>query len=335
MAEQKPKVAKQHFVPQFYLRRFINVEGQLERLELEGAKLLSQPKSPSAECVEQYFYAVETGKEDEISQEIEDFWKSIEDFVAERLDDVEQKIVKNQQLDDEDIFVFANLGAMLWMRTPMFRETLNHNMATFEKQLYQRQASSPDYVEHIMRFSEETGAGLTREKAEEIRQFIVDGKYKMSFNNVMHLRMIASAFEGFRNMFANAKWRFYIANGSRRFVTSTSPCIEVFPERKGFYGPSFYEREKFFPLSPHVLAEIKMPLLPGKRVKRKTIDDTTVLEYNRQQANWSSLPGSRHSRCYANRTKELEELAKIHEENRNPELLKLLARSVVRNRSEI
>ncbi len=334
MTEERRKVAKQHFVPKFYLSRFTNPQGLLERLELESGTLMTKPTSPSSECVEQYFYAVETGKEDEVSQEIEEFWKVQEDYVGERLGGVEQRIVEGHHLDDGDIFVLASLGAMLWMRTPMFRETMNFNIGKLEKQLYQRRASLPEYTDEIMKFSDFSGLGFTREKAEKLRQFILDGKYSVSFNNVPHLQLIVSAFENFRNMFGHAKWRLYVTGGSRRFVTSTSPCIEIFPERKGFYGPSFYDRQKLFPISPKVLAEIQLPLMPGKKTKRRMVDNAWILEHNIKQANWSILPGAR-SRCYANRIVELEELVEIRKEVENPELLKLIARHAINKQSDL
>lgn len=314
MVATTPKVKNQHFVPQFYLKRFAGTDGLIERLDLSIPKVLSLPKAPSAESVELFFYAAKTGQEDQISQDIEDFWKDIEDYVGDKIDEVEHNIVQNKELTFENLNVLANLGAMLWMRTPMFRETMNFNMGKIEKQMVQMQASSPQYAKQILAMCEKQNIPMTQKRAEEIRQFALDGKYDVTFsNNVLHLQVMISSFESFRNMFGNAKWRFQIAGGNKHFVTSTAACIEIFPEVKGFYGHGFYERPKSFPLSPLVQARIESPSKKGKKFKRKTITDNEVFEENVKQAEWSYIPNNKFSRCYARRKDELEELARFHE----------------------
>ncbi len=136
MSEQNQIVANQHFVPQFYLRRFTNKDGLLERLVLPTATVLSKAKSPKAECNDEFFYAARTGVEDEVSQHMEDFWGQIEDFISPHLDEVERQIVGNEQLTEHSLAVLAQLASMLWMRTPHFRKTLEHNMGNMEKSFF-------------------------------------------------------------------------------------------------------------------------------------------------------------------------------------------------------
>ncbi|KKW32147.1 MAG: hypothetical protein UY77_C0034G0022 [Candidatus Uhrbacteria bacterium GW2011_GWA2_53_10] len=327
-------VVDQHFVPQFYLRRFVNADGFLERLVLPTATVLKDPKSPKAECNDVFFYGAETGVADETSQHIEEFWKLFEDAIAPELDAIEERVVSDQQMSPHDIDVLAHLAAMLWLRTPHFRETLNHNMGNLEKQMFQHRAAYPGYTDHIWQVAKEKRPDMTREEADGIRQFILDGRYDMGFNNVMHHRMMVTAFEGFGNMFYGAKWRFYIANGDRMFVTSTAPCIEVFPEQIGFYGPSFYCRKHLFPLSPRVLVEAMNPSRPGKRVKRERVTEAQVFDFNLQQANWSYMAKTpQYSRCYAPRKRELQELVSWRDQNGAGALLRLVARKAVLGQS--
>jgi hypothetical protein len=332
MSDQKQVVKDQHFVPEFYLRRFTNGDGFIERLVLPTAEVLSRPVSPKAEANDLFFYGEKTGVEDEISQDVEDFWKSVEDFVAPHLDEVEQQIVANQQLSSHDVAIVAHLAAMLWMRTPHFRETLNHNMGNLEKQVRQHHAADPRYTDHLIKIAEKTGKKLTQKKAEELRQFILGGEYNLGYSNVQHLQFMVTNFEGFRNMFYGAKWRFHLISGERQFVTSSAPCIEVFPERRNsFYGPNFYERGHFLPLSPNILAEAINPFSSGKRIKRKRINDNAVLTYNLQQANWSYISDApQYSRCYASRKQELEELVKWRDQNGGHAVLRMVASRVMR-----
>ncbi len=314
MSNQKQIVTDQHFVPQFYLKRFVNPDGLLERLVLPTATILSKAKSPKAECNEAFFYATKTGIKDEVSQHVEDFWGQIEDFISPNLDEVERQITNNEQLTEHNLTMLAHLASMLWMRTPHFRKMLEHNMSNFEKQIYKLRASNPDFAKNLIETLKDKRSELTLEKAEEVREFILGGEYDITFNNAVHLQLMVSSFEGFRNLFYNAKWRFYIAKGKRRFVTSSVPCVEIFPqERKSFYGPTFYCRKHFFPLSPTIMIEAINPLLAGKRVKRKCITDEDVFDLNIQQANWSYIENEpQYSRCYAQRKQELEELVEFH-----------------------
>lgn len=308
LSSQQQIVADQHFVPQFYLRRFANGEGLLERFDLNSKTVLATPKSPKAECQDCFFYALKTGEEDEVSQVVEDFWKAIEDFVSPHLKLIEDKLIRGKELGIEDIDVLAHLGAMLWMRTPMFREVMNSNMARFEKQIRQMEARFDGFNERFIETAAKQGKEVTEEQAEKVRQFLLKGDYDLTFNNnAMHLNALGE-FYGFRNMFGNGKWRFHITTGPRPFVTSTSPCIEVWPEQTMFYGPGFYQRKKFFPLSPKVLVELLPPTAPGKKIKRGVVTQDQVLEYNMQQVHWSFIPGNRHSRGYSSSKKELEEL---------------------------
>lgn len=326
-----PQIVKsQHYVPESYLRRFTNDDGFLERLVLPTATVLRTPKSPSAECQDAFFYGQQTGVQDQLSQEIESFWKNIEDFTMPELDAVVGRIEGYKQLTDFDISILAHLGAMLWMRTPHFRETLNHNAGKLEKQMYQMRAANPGYTDHILQFAKDTGRDMSRKEAEDLRQFILNGRYNVSFNNTAHLQFMVTTFEGFRNLFFGAKWRFYLAGGDRRFVTSTAPCIEPFPEeRRFFWGPSFYERQHLLPLSSRVKAEAINPFQPGKRVKRQRLNDNEVSFHNLQQANWSHIPDEpKYSRCYATRKDELEELVRFRDQSKGRILIRAVARKV-------
>lgn len=331
MPEEKQITKDQHFVPAFYLRRFTNGDGFLERLVLPTAQILSKPKRPESEAKDLFFYGANTGIEDEASQQIEEFWQGIEDFIAPRLDELTKRITANLQLTPIDEEIIALLSAMLWMRTPYFRETMNKNIGDFEKQLYQMRAGNPAYTEQLMEIAKASGKELSQEKAEELRKFILEGRYAMKFNNIPHLQFMVGELEGFRNLFSAAKWRFYIADSSRQFVTSSAPCIEVFPEPRNFaYGPSFYQRKHFIPLSPNVLAEAISPFGPGKRVKRRRVTDDEVLDYNLQQANWSCMfDKPRYSRCYATRKQELEELVAYRVQNGGEAILRAVARNAV------
>ena len=95
-------VENQHFVPKFYLRRFTNQSGLLERLEIGSGEILSVPRPPSSECVIPFFYGQFTGQLDEASQKIEKYWQDIESLIAPKIDGVEKNITEHKRINEEE-----------------------------------------------------------------------------------------------------------------------------------------------------------------------------------------------------------------------------------------
>lgn len=115
---------RQHFVSQFYLRKFVNSAGELEVLDVPQRKIL-EPRTPKAVCYEEFFYGAATGKLDEVSQQIEKLFQQMEDSIAKQLDPIIAKLLNYSQIDDEEKWLIAFLMSMLWIRGPAMREQIN------------------------------------------------------------------------------------------------------------------------------------------------------------------------------------------------------------------
>jgi Protein of unknown function (DUF4238) len=96
----------QHFVPQFYLRRFLNPRNLVEVLDLNLMKC-ANPRGTKKICCAEFFYGIETGIRDETSQKIEDWFQKMENFIADNLDSIVDKILNNKQIEMADIFILA------------------------------------------------------------------------------------------------------------------------------------------------------------------------------------------------------------------------------------
>lgn len=69
---------RQHFVPKFYLKKFINANNEIEVLDCEQKMILS-PRGTKGICYESFFYGIKTGQIDETSQQIEQIFQQMED----------------------------------------------------------------------------------------------------------------------------------------------------------------------------------------------------------------------------------------------------------------
>ncbi|MBI4235577.1 DUF4238 domain-containing protein [Candidatus Peregrinibacteria bacterium] len=74
----------QHFVPCFYLKNFADKDGYLEVLNIKE-KRMGKRRPYQGLGYAHYFYAAKTGVPDIISQQVEEWFKPMEDFIAREL----------------------------------------------------------------------------------------------------------------------------------------------------------------------------------------------------------------------------------------------------------
>jgi hypothetical protein len=270
----------QHYVPQFYLKRFANKSRTLQILDVKNNRLGS-PRSYSSAGYKRYFYAIETGVPDDVSQRIERWLQQFETAIAQELPSIIDKILGNEHINDNDRYILSVLMSMLWLRSPSMRVHLNKMEEDITKQTMRLLA--PERLDHYIR---KTGVKMSDEGRAELIKTVETGSYKLGFNNAQHLRFMTETLgfggPGFANMFFGQKWKIYIAKGKKRFVTSDSPVVEWWLPPKTFYGASFMERNKYFALTPEIFFELTFPVGSNK-IKRKTIfeeEDNIVVLFN-------------------------------------------------------
>lgn len=202
-----------------------------------------------------YFYAAKTGVPDTISQQIEEWLKPRENFIAKELPRIINEILGNQHIKDDDRYILAVLMSMLWLRTPGMRNQLRR--------------MEDDMTEQIKKLH----------NLKNINHF-------KNTDNIDHIKLMVKSMgfggPGFANMFFGMKWKSYIARGKELFITSDSPVVEKWLPPSGPYGASFLERDKYFSLTPKILIELTHPK-GGTKLKRKTLheaQDDTVKTLN-------------------------------------------------------
>ena len=276
---------KQHFTPRFYFKRFA-VDNLLQTLDIQNGKIIkAQPYS--GVCYADFYYAVETGKEDETSQVFEQFFGEIEDKFAKEYDNIVDAIWNYRPLTDKQLDILAWFMASLWIRSPRMRNQVNKTMADGMKQMTTLMASHPNCTDGAKEALEKEGHKVTAEQIENARKTLESGEYELTFeNNINHLNLIAHC-EEFYRWFVIKKWRFYLAKGSKKFITTDTPVIEVFNNTgktmiEKMYSNHIAQRRHYFALTPEILIELVDPLISGKKQKRHALtDDRAMIELNR------------------------------------------------------
>lgn len=297
----------QHFVPQFYLRKFVNQNNEVQVLNVELMKI-TNPRGTKKICFDEYFYGVETGKFDAVSQEIENRFAEMEGYINQNLDPIVDKILNNRQIEIEDKRLIAFLMSMLWIRGPAMRSQIHQMEEQLTKWTLAHQFSvQPDKA--FDRYDKETGKTTPPEMRETLRESFVNQDYKIQPDNVLHLKNL-NDIPGYANLFYYQYWTVYVSKLSKKFVTTDNPVAVTFPKSKGFmYGRTFLERSHYFPLTPDIMivaTESDNPH-PDKdiRLKRKTLfkgAENKVLDLN------ITMTRQATDYVYANEKRDLEDI---------------------------
>ncbi len=114
-------IRKQHYVPQFYLKQWCDNSGAFYPIKIEKKvppelHVFKDKSGPNRFCYENFFYAQHTGKEDEISQFLENTFAEIESIFSKELPKLENKIINNEQITDEEKYHLSELMIFLWLK---------------------------------------------------------------------------------------------------------------------------------------------------------------------------------------------------------------------------
>jgi Protein of unknown function (DUF4238) len=263
----------QHFVPQFYLRKFLNQNNEVEVLDVKLMKC-ANPRGTRKICCAEFFYGIETGIADEVSQEIEERFQKMEDFIADNLDLIVDKILNNKQIEVTDKWIIAFLMSMMWMRGQETRKQIHRIEEETTKWMIAQQFSiQPEKC--FDDYDKATGKTTSPETREKFKEIFVNQDYEVIPNNAMHLNSLKNI-KQYANLFYHQHWTIYISKISKKFATTDNPLAIKFPKAKGWlYGRTFLERAHYFPLTSDIFILATEPddatSKPETRLKRKTL----------------------------------------------------------------
>ena len=295
----------EHFVPKFYLKQFAREE-QIQVFDVR-ARRIEKPRPYASVCYEEFFYAAETGVQDEISQAFEDVFGQTENMIAEVLPGIIERAVA-QKLTNGDLDELAYFMSIQWLRTRSFRERLQNKQSEEMKWTLKQRASFPGLQDYIRSTAE--GREAPAEQMEEVKQFIESGEYNIGTNNAQHLNFIGEEqINGFCNFLLSGKWRITLSEGPYHFITSDNPVAEWIPPRTGLI-PVTLDPRHLLALTPNILIETGGPdsinpeQQPVGRLSYHTANEKGILMFNKVLAN------AAHEYAYAHQRDEFEQLLK-------------------------
>jgi len=274
----------QHFVPQFYLRKFLNPQNLVEVLDRDSMTC-ERARGTKRICSADFFYGIETGIPDDVSQRVEEWLSKREDFIGYNLDSITVKILDNKQIEPLDKWTVALLMSMLWIRGQAMRKQIHRiEKETTEWMIQTEYSIQPDRL--FDEYEKKKGVTISPELRQKFQEKMVNKEFEIKPNNWHHLQNLENI-NNFAKFFYFQYWTVFISKVSAKFVTTDNPLAVKFPKSKGLYGKTFSERTHYFPLTPDIFIVATeshdSPDKPGIRLKRKTLfggSERDILEFN-------------------------------------------------------
>ncbi len=275
MIKEKQKTIKQHYVPQFYLRQWTDSSESFYPIRIENKEppelnIFNEKSGPSRFCYENYFYAQHTGKEDDISQTMEEFLTEIETIFFKELPGLEKKILENQEITYVDKYHLSEFMLFLWIRGKKHRQESQEISERIIKEMNKMIVRFSNQDPEMKKMIEK--AGLTKQ---DMIDFADKEEYSVDLGNMHHMQLFKN-FPGFCNLLSAKYWIIYISHKGE-FITTDTPYKDISLSDK-FWGNDFLSREQSFVLSPRIMIIARYPKYgTGKNSKRKDITDKKEL----------------------------------------------------------
>jgi hypothetical protein len=233
-----------HFVPQFYLRRFVdqkrNAVWTYER-DIESPKLLRL----NAIAARNNYYTVQLSS-GAFTNALETFFSSLEGIASPIITKLLDRGLAG--ILDEERGSFSYFLSFGYLRIPKFRGELEEAMREILTELGMKLASDREYFAKALK-NIAASSGVTLEDHERLREGILSGQiYPVVNPEFSIVEMMQHA--GFvAEMIAQMQWTVR-HDPQKELVTSDSPVVFNNPSMLGDAVPTPRELEIVFPLSP-------------------------------------------------------------------------------------
>jgi hypothetical protein len=244
----RPTKKRQHFVPEFYLRRFATLEPSEVIWTYDTMTADVRSSMVSATAFEKYLYSV-TLEDGTRLNDLEDFLANVEGLGAPVLD----KLIAGARLSDQERANFASFMATMYVRTDAFRHqyaTLAMNLA--QLQIYATASHDGAFKTFAKRYQQDHGP-MNDDEIAFMRDVMRSPQdFTISVDKEWTLRAFAAC-EEFAPIFDRMRWTVMRTSGQHFFVTSDNPVSfkvpRDFQNRLSGNGLMHPEVEVTFPLS--------------------------------------------------------------------------------------
>jgi hypothetical protein len=238
---------RQHFVPQFYLRRFATLEPSEVIWTYDTMTGDVRPSTVDATAFERYLYAV-TLEDGTRLNDLEDFLADIEGSGAPVL----AKLISGAPISDQERANFASFMATMYVRTDAFRHeyaTLAMNLA--QLQIYATASHDGAFRTFAKRYQQDHGPmsgeeiAFMRDVMRRPQDFTISVDKEWTLRAFMACETLAPIFDRMR-------WTVMRTSGQHFFVTSDNPVV--------FKVPRDYQNRLLGNSLKHPKVEVTFPL---------------------------------------------------------------------------
>lgn len=277
-----PKI-RHHYIPQFCLRGFLDPDQENSLWVYDKDLATVFPSTPLNIACEKHYHSFINEEGERDTETIEHLYEVIESNTSPIL----EKIHANTPLDEEDKSKFSVFVASMMLRVPNHRKNIEKAVADVMIKMEKMLASDKEAFEaSYEKFLGDTGANQDM-SAEEIRQFILSGKYTATTNPQASLSLSVKSIKDMANVFYQMNWLFIRATVDHKFLSGDNPLFYFDPihNPKSFYGVSLMNKhiEVTLPLSKEICAfggwliPGKYSVVSGKNQLVKDLNRRTVL----------------------------------------------------------
>ena len=240
---------RHHYVPQFYLRYFVDADGLLHVYDkADQTRRLQTPRNTTVQN-KFYGYSDRAGKYDD---EIERSLAELESKAKGVLDRWQQSSARPEPAEIVLMSVFL---AVMHCRVPRTINAAKELMEISAFEVFKIAAERPDLVEEFLASERAKGPRLDIDKDEFLESLEnAESRFTVKVNPKVALAGSLRAAPAVAELLAKMKWCICRASENSRFITSDSP-ICVFskrPDGKALLGAGFGlpNVEVYFPISP-------------------------------------------------------------------------------------
>jgi hypothetical protein len=286
------KKKRHHYIPQFYLRGFIDPANEPYLWVYEKRSPAIKSVSARDAGLEKGYHSFTNSKGQRDTESIENIFQRIEDSTAR----VFEGIKNREPLSEEERHTLATFLSLMLTRVPNYRRNVENTMGDLLKQIAMMDASNIDWLrENMKTYEQVTGESLGM-SPEEFQKTILEGDYELSTSPTFSLQMMSIDLS---EAFLDKTWFYLKATDRVKFLTSDNPLSYHDPTRKrGSYWPEGLADENTevtFPISKELalVATRRKGVGPGyvpvshqvvKDINRRTVMSALRFVYSSQKS---------------------------------------------------
>lgn len=296
----------QHIIPQRHLKNFtVSNNTRLECLNADAMRL-EKTQSPESICSADFFYALDSGKEDEYSQIVEKDFGNIENWYGDNIDRIKDLLVSKQILSNSDKYAVSWIIVNFYFRGHKFKQGVKKLLDEVMDWI------QPSVSKYIHKQCLRDYPKIFHGSSEEKKSLQATTKQFLSHQAKNTSHATSRAFDiKFVNMLTHKKWEILINNSVEfPFVTGDEAVIEITNNQiPKMFSNGFLALTHIFHLSPKIAIIASYPY--NKEMHGQVVFEDVTKNKSEIFKNNLLYVSHTYKYCYASKKRFFEELINL------------------------